>query len=59
MNGTRLADCPSGTACSLTYTPAAQGDSLVAFISGDGTGFPPPGIVASSSVIATRLQILT
>jgi hypothetical protein len=56
--GTRLAVCGSGSTCSATFTPSYAGSNLVAFISGNSAAFPPPAIVASSSVITSYLRII-
>jgi hypothetical protein len=57
-NGTRLAECASGSACSVTFTPSYGGSNLVAFISNYSTVFPPALIVASSNVVTTYLRII-
>jgi hypothetical protein len=58
-NGTRLADCSSGSVCAVQFTPTIQGATLIAFVSGNGTAFPPAGIVATSNAVRTYLQIFT
>lgn len=57
-NGTRLAVCGVGSSCSATITPGYGGSHLVAFISGYSTAFPPSGIVASSNVATSYLEII-
>jgi hypothetical protein len=56
--GTRLTECGSGSACSVTFTPSYNGSHLVAFISGYSTALPPTGIVASSNIVTSYLRII-
>jgi hypothetical protein len=56
--GTRLAECASGSACSVSFWPSFGGSNLVAFISGYSTAFPLAGIVASSNVVTSYLRII-
>jgi hypothetical protein len=56
--GTRLAECGSGSACSVTFPPSYSGSNLAAFISGYSTTLPPAGIVASSNIVTSYLRII-
>ena len=56
--GIRLTECPSGSSCSVSFTPSFGGSHLVAFISGYSTVLPPAGIVASSNVVTSYLRII-
>jgi len=56
--GTRLTECPSGSSCSVSFTPSFAGSHLVAFISSYSTVLPPAGIVASSNVVTSYLRII-
>jgi hypothetical protein len=57
-NGTRLAECPSGSTCSVNFTPSYFGSRLVAFVSAYSTTLPPAGIVASSNVVTTFRRLI-
>jgi len=50
--GTYLTACGSGTTCStLVSQPFSTTHAYVAFVSGYGTGFPPPNVRATSNTV--------
>jgi hypothetical protein len=53
--GTELtaSSCPTGTTCSVSFTPSVNGDNLVAFVSYNSSTLPPAGTQASSNVLNT------
>ena len=52
QNGTRLAECPSGTSCTASFfLPSGSSEDLVAFVSALSTSLPPVNTQASSNVV--------
>jgi hypothetical protein len=52
QNGTRLAECPSGTSCTTEFfLPPRSSEDLVAFVSALSTSLPPVNTQASSNVV--------
>lgn len=51
--GALLAQCPSGTTCSVSYLPSMRGSNLVAFISFFSSALPPSGTIVNSAVLST------